>query len=378
MFAGEKRPRQPLAHSSEEGVDAKWDRHLQGKLKALQDAMVDHDDAEGPLKRKALEAVAAVKHHLKHRTTTLGKAPMTLGKEVDYPSGGTPTPGVLDAIPRAQSAARKRFGAPRGEGVDVWNAYEVLYLQGPKRRVRAAALEMRVPSTSPCLVESKSFKLYLFSLRRCQFAGDAELLATIAADLAPVLGAVPQLALDQPRPPRAADYFDRVLPIFAPGPAETTAEEALAAAAAGSGAGAPVEAVNVLVPGYMSLCPVTGQPDFADVEIYYNGPALDWSGVAEYFARKFEHQVRERSRRVGGILGFHGKNSHTDPAASTRRSMRSVSRRSSASRWRRCRASRPCGCGSATQGAGESTSTPSGPSAASSTPQTFGTRGSDH
>ena len=368
-------------------MDAQWDRslkHASGKVKALQAAMVDHDDAEKPLKRKALEALAAVKHHLKHLTTTLGKAPTTLGKEVDYPSGGTPTPGVLDAIPRAQSAARKRFGAPRGEGVDVWNAYEVLYLQGPKRRVRAAALEMRVPSTSPCLVESKSFKLYLFSLRRCQFAGDAELLATIAADLAPVLGAVPQLALDQPRPPRAEDDFDRVLPIFAPGPAETAAEEALATAAAGSGAGAPVEAVHVLVPGYMSLCPVTGQPDFADVEIYYNGPALDWSGVAEYFARKFEHQVRERSRRAGGIPGFHGKNSHTDPdrrppaASTTRRFMRSVSRRSSASRWRRCRASRPCGCGSATQGAGESTSTPSGPSAASSTPQTFGTRGSDH
>ena len=368
-------------------MDAQWDRslkHASGKVKALQAAMVDHDDAEKPLKRKALEALAAVKHHLKHLTTTLGKAPTTLGKEVDYPSGGTPTPGVLDAIPRAQSAARKRFGAPRGEGVDVWNAYEVLYLQGPKRRVRAAALEMRVPSTSPCLVESKSFKLYLFSLRRCQFAGDAELLATIAADLAPVLGAVPQLALDQPRPPRAEDDFDRVLPIFAPGPAETAAEEALATAAAGSGAGAPVEAVHVLVPGYMSLCPVTGQPDFADVEIYYNGPALDWSGVAEYFARKFEHQVRERSRRAGGIPGFHGKNSHTDPdrrppaASTTRRFMRSVSRRSSASRWRRCRASRPCGCGSATQGAGESTSTPSGPSAASSTPQTFGTRGSKH
>ena len=349
MVAGEKMPRQPqpLAHSSEEeGVDAQWDRSL--------------------------------KHAGSDEQAT------TLGKEVDYPSGGTPTPGVLDAIPRAQSAARKRFGAPRGEGVDVWNAYEVLYLQGPKRRVRAAALEMRVPSTSPCLVESKSFKLYLFSLRRCQFAGDAELLATIAADLAPVLGAVPQLALDQPRPPRAEDDFDRVLPIFAPGPAETTAEEALAAAAAGSGAGAPVEAVNVLVPGYMSLCPVTGQPDFADVEIYYNGPALDWSGVAGYFARKFEHQVRERSRRAGGILGFHGKNSHTDPdrrppaASTTRRFMRSVSRRSSASRWRRCRASRPCGCGSATQGAGESTSTPSGPSAASSTRQTTVSRGSDH
>ena len=225
-------------------------------------------------------------------------APTTLGKGVDYPSGGTPTPEVLDAIPRAQSAARKRFGAPRGEGVDVWNAYELVYLQGPKRKVRAAALEMRVPSTSPCLVESKSFKLYLFSLRRCQFAGDKELLETIAADLETVLGAVPQLALDPPRLPRAEADFDRVLPIFAPGPAETTAEEALAAASAGNGThrhggeGAPVKAVHVLVPGYMSLCPVTGQPDFADVEIYYKGPPLNWSGVADYFARKFEHQVR--------------------------------------------------------------------------------------
>lgn len=232
-------------------------------------------------------------------------APTTLGKGVDYPSGGTPTPEVLDAIPRAQSAARKRFGAPRGEGVDVWNAYEVVYLQGPKRKVRAAALEMRVPSTSPCLVESKSFKLYLFSLRRCQFAGDAELLETIAADLVTVLGAVPQLALDPPRLPRAEADFDRVLPIFAPGPAETTAEEALAAASAGNGThrhggeGAPVKAVHVLVPGYMSLCPVTGQPDFADVEIYYKGPPLDWSGVADYFARKFEHQVRAVPGGVG-------------------------------------------------------------------------------
>ena len=55
------------------------------------------------------------------------------------------------------------------QGEDVWNCYEVSWLDH-RGRPRRGAVELRIPCESPNVVESKSLKLYLNSLNFKRFA----------------------------------------------------------------------------------------------------------------------------------------------------------------------------------------------------------------
>ena len=61
---------------------------------------------------------------------------------------------ILDPIPRNNIS--KSFG------VDFWNAYEFSYLDSNKNPV-LKVMEIKIPSSSINIVESKSLKLYLNS-----------------------------------------------------------------------------------------------------------------------------------------------------------------------------------------------------------------------
>ena len=56
---------------------------------------------------------------------------------------------------------------------DTWNAYEISWLN-PQGKPEIALGEFSFPSTSPNIVESKSFKLYLNSLIQTHFASIEE------------------------------------------------------------------------------------------------------------------------------------------------------------------------------------------------------------
>ena len=95
---------------------------------------------------------------------TAAHGAMPLGKTVDYPTSYAPQ--LLFPVPR--SAGRKQIGIGAAAasaaatfcGVDVWNCYECSWLDATGRPT-FSTLELRVPATSPNLVESKSLKLYL-------------------------------------------------------------------------------------------------------------------------------------------------------------------------------------------------------------------------
>ena len=62
-------------------------------------------------------------------------------------------------------------------GVDLWHAYEMSWLDSQgKPLVRVGRCQ--IPASSPNMVESKSFKLYLNSLNNTRFASEAEVCAT--------------------------------------------------------------------------------------------------------------------------------------------------------------------------------------------------------
>ena len=82
-----------------------------------------------------------------------------LGQTTEYVD--TYRPDLLTPIPR--SLGRDVIGVHDFRGTDVWRLYEITWINERGLPV-AAAGEIRVPATSPCIVESKSLKLYIGSL----------------------------------------------------------------------------------------------------------------------------------------------------------------------------------------------------------------------
>ena len=119
---------------------------------------------------------------------TPGHDQLLLGQATDYPR--TYAPQVLFPIPRARG--RSELGLGEGalpfHGVDVWTHYEVSWLD-LRGKPRVAVAEIRVPATSPCLVESKSMKLYFNSLNFERFADADAFRAVAEKDLSAAAGA---------------------------------------------------------------------------------------------------------------------------------------------------------------------------------------------
>jgi 7-cyano-7-deazaguanine reductase len=141
-----------------------------------------------------------------------------------------------------------------------------------------------VPCDSPCLVESKSLKLYLNSLNAHRFDSDAVVLCTIAADLSRVAGAPVEAAFGLP-------------PLDGEGGEHGESIDALEVAIDRYGPpdATPLRATGGIVEEVLrsdllkSNCPVTGQPDWAGVRIAYRGARIDREGLLRYLVSFREH-----------------------------------------------------------------------------------------
>ena len=290
------------------------------------------------------------------------------------PSGyvDTCTPSLLHSIDRA--GARARLGL-RGElpfrGEDVWTGYEFSWLNGAGKPL-VAGLRLRVPCTSPNIVESKSMKLYLNGFAQTRFSGRKDVLHTLAADLNAAFGApldvalvdvdrlgggdqLPGRSLDDldvavcdyernpgllqrredaalpspgtrdPSPPRENSALpspgtrdpsppreDSALP--APGTRDPSPrrEDAALSAPGTRGLSLPREDAALPSPGtrdlsprrspgaervtealhthlFRSLCPITGQPDWASVLVQYTGAPVEPAGLLKYLVSFRRH-----------------------------------------------------------------------------------------
>jgi 7-cyano-7-deazaguanine reductase len=171
-------------------------------------------------------------------------------------------------------------------GVDLWHAYEMSWLDATGKPL-ARVGRFSVPASSPSIVESKSFKLYLNSLNSLRFASEAEASATITADISSVAGATVTLELLSVEDPAlaGATLTGQCLDELAVSavPAQPDVEQLQLRA------GQPVE--ETLYSHLLrSLCPVTGQPDWASVWIHYRGKPLDHSALLHYLLAYREHQ----------------------------------------------------------------------------------------
>lgn len=208
-----------------------------------------------------------------------------LGRKADYPD--TYTPELLYPIERSENrAALGLTGELPFHGADIWNAWELTWLQDDGQPAIAAA-EISVPAASPNIVESKSLKLYLNSYSMSRFASTQAVANSIQCDLSTVTGTdvsvrlfgedemqavnierLPGSCIDDDRTPCDVFNVDATLLHV---DHDKKVEESLHS--------------HLL----RSLCPVTSQPDLGSVLIQYRGAAIDRASLLHYIVSFRQH-----------------------------------------------------------------------------------------
>jgi 7-cyano-7-deazaguanine reductase len=172
-------------------------------------------------------------------------------------------------------------------GVDIWNAYELSWLN-MRGKPQVAIATFTVPAESPNIIESKSLKLYLNSLNQTRIASPEALADMLRADLSDGFGASVSVKLTLPEDfsklgmgeldGLLLDRLDIEVADYQPNAAllKANTEEAI------------VEEtfVSHLL---KSNCLVTGQPDWGSVQIRYVGPQIDQEGLLQYLIGFREH-----------------------------------------------------------------------------------------
>jgi len=210
---------------------------------------------------------------------------LSLGQQSAYISQYTPS--LLQPVPR--SLNRDDLGL-RGElpfqGCDVWTLYELSWLNAKGKPVVAIG-EAFVPATSPNLIESKSFKLYLNSFNQTRCDSLEAVQALLVQDLSGCAGApvsVTLFTLDQAPhqiaqlPGECIDNLDIEVDGY-------EFDETLLQGAAGR------EIVEETLHSHLlkSNCLVTSQPDWGSVVIHYRGPRLDREKLLRYLISFRQH-----------------------------------------------------------------------------------------
>lgn len=213
---------------------------------------------------------------------------LPLGRNTDYPRQYDPT--LLRSIPRADS--RREAGIPEPlpfDGIDLWNAYELSWLD-PTGKPCAHVGELRFPATSPWIIESKSLKLYLFSLNEERYASTEEVCEVIREDLMSAVDADVKVELT----PVVEIPEQRVLVL--PGTSIDDLEvgdiphDVDPEVLRGSTASDRETQESLHTHLFQTHCPVTNQPDWASVLIDYQGPRIDRQKLLSYLLSYRNHR----------------------------------------------------------------------------------------
>jgi 7-cyano-7-deazaguanine reductase len=209
-------------------------------------------------------------------------ATLPLGQATQYPEEYDP--GLLYPIPRSEN--RLKLGLKEGQalpfvGVDIWNAFELSWLN-QKGKPQIGLAEFQIPADSPNMIESKSFKLYLNSLNNTRFEDENQLRERLIADLSSAAGskittkinpteAIAKKGMQE----MGGVLLDRLDIEIDP---HIPADPDLLGVNKDFG---PIE--QCLVSHLLkSNCPVTGQPDWASVQIRYQGRPILEEGLLRY------------------------------------------------------------------------------------------------
>ena len=213
---------------------------------------------------------------------TLTEAP--LGKKTAYVSRYQ-----RDLLfPIARQTNRAKLGLSTSlpfKGVDIWNAYELSWLNSKGKPVVALG-EFIFPCESPNLVEAKSLKLYLNSFNNTVFTSVDEVVTILQRDLTEVTTAPVQVRVDlirdfAPVTTQAfsgicLDQLDITCDTYLVNPAFLQTEDEVTS--------------EVLYSDLLkSNCLITGQPDWGSVQIHYTGKKIQHTGLLQYIVSFRDH-----------------------------------------------------------------------------------------
>ena len=168
-------------------------------------------------------------------------------------------------------------------GVDIWNAYELSWLDSRGKPVVRLG-EFRISANSTHIIESKSFKLYLNSYNLTRFGSQEEVVAHLTQDLSRAAGAPVTVKLSSPQDAvqvaklegSCIDDLQIDVEHYRPEPKLLTCTNEMV--------------TETLVSHLLkSNCPVTGQPDWGSLQIRYRGAQIDRKGLLAYIVSYREH-----------------------------------------------------------------------------------------
>lgn len=207
---------------------------------------------------------------------------LQLGRPVTYCEEYSPK--LLRTVDRA--IGRATLSCKNFTGFDLWRLYELTFLL-PNGAPKIACGTLKVPADSTCIVESKSLKLYLTSFSQTKFVDIDEVQRLITRDLNEITSSEVEVLLydleycpfvpermegtliDDPTVSCGTFRYNPKLLEYAPN--HDLVSETLRS--------------NCL----RTLCPVTGQPDYASVSITYQGRQLSRRSLWLYLCSLRRH-----------------------------------------------------------------------------------------
>jgi 7-cyano-7-deazaguanine reductase len=216
----------------------------------------------------------------------LDQAP--LGKVSENPNQYSP--GLLFSISRTEN--RAKLGISQSLpffGVDIWNAYELSWLNN-KGKPQIALASFVVPANSPNIIESKSWKLYLNSFNNHRVNSEKELIEILSSDLSKAAGATVSVQLQTPEKSNQGGFKELEGKLLDRLDLDIDPHQQPDAALLSSDPSLGVVEETLVTHLLRSNCPVTGQPDWASVQINYVGPTINEEALLRYLIAFREHQ----------------------------------------------------------------------------------------
>lgn len=212
---------------------------------------------------------------------------LTLGKNTEYV--GNYQPNLLQPVPRKlnRDAIEVNEESLPFYGQDIWYGYEISWLNSKGKPIVRVA-EFIFHCTSPNIVESKSFKLYLNSFNQTKFSDESQVIEAMQKDLANCSGAEVEVNLYRvdkcdalaitSMEAECIDDLDIEMDEYQLSTETLTVEE-------------NSEKTETTLVSHLlkSNCLITNQPDWATIYIQYKGMKISETGLLKYLVSFREH-----------------------------------------------------------------------------------------
>ena len=189
-----------------------------------------------------------------------------LGKKVDAPSSFAPE--ILFSISRDEQRYKKQL--INQDGVDIWNIHELFWVD-KKGHAYHDEVSIHIPAQSPNTVESKSLKLFINSLIHQRFVNLDDVKNVIKLHLEQLLDA--EISIGKVHEKVTTPHHQVI----------TNSELKLLFTTKGQ---TKLRGFR----GFRSLCPVTSQPDIAEIFIDGNIHDKDLDLVSSYLGSFFKRE----------------------------------------------------------------------------------------